>query len=103
VARIAELFDTTRQNCIPVAEISRHADRESFKDKLGELRANKVTGEVELSILALTGIHGNISGESSSEPRNLMNCGRSTLRNYSRCMRRSTSSWYALTITASSW
>ena len=53
VARIAELFDTTRQTVYRWLRRGRHVGRESFKNKPRELRASKVTVEVELSILAL--------------------------------------------------
>jgi len=58
VARIAELFDTTRQTVYRWLRRSRHVGRESFKDKLREPRASKVTVEVELSILALRNTFG---------------------------------------------
>jgi hypothetical protein len=53
VACIAFLFDTTRQTVYRWLRRGRHAGGESFKDEPRELKASKVTGEVELSILAL--------------------------------------------------
>jgi len=53
VTGIAFLFDTTRQTVHRWLRRGRHVGRESFKDKPREPRASKVTGEVELSILAL--------------------------------------------------
>lgn len=58
VARIAELFDTTRQTVYRWLRRGKHVGRESFKDKPRAPRARKVTGEVELSILALRNTFG---------------------------------------------
>jgi len=53
VTRIAFLFDTTRQTVHRWLRRGGHVGRESFKDKPREPKTSKVTGEVELSILAL--------------------------------------------------
>jgi len=53
VARIAELFDTTRQTVYRWLRRGRRAGWESFKDKPRKLKASEVSGEVELSILKL--------------------------------------------------
>ena len=58
VTGIAFLFDTTRQTVCRWLRRGRHVGRESFKDKPREPRASKVTGEVELSILALRRVFG---------------------------------------------
>jgi len=56
VARIAFLFDTTRQNVYRWLRRGRHAGRESFRDIPRKPKASKVTGE--LSILALRHMFG---------------------------------------------
>jgi len=58
VTCIAFLFDTTRQKVYRWLRRGRHAGREPFKDIPRELKASKVTGEVELSILALRNTFG---------------------------------------------
>ena len=53
VIRIAELFDTTRQTVHRWLRRARHVGREYYRDEPRRPRPGKVTGEVELSILAL--------------------------------------------------
>jgi len=53
VARIAELFDTTRQTVHRWLRRAWHVGREYYKDEPRRPRPGKVTGEVELSILTL--------------------------------------------------
>jgi transposase InsO family protein len=58
VARIAYLFDITRQTVHRWLERGKHAGRESFRDKPREPRVSKVTGEVELSVLTFRSMFG---------------------------------------------
>jgi len=53
VARIAELFDTTRQTVYRWLNRAKHVGREYYKDKTRKPKPAKVTWEVELSILKL--------------------------------------------------
>jgi hypothetical protein len=53
VARIAELFDTTRKTVHRWLKRARHVGREYFGDKRRKPKEPKGTGEVELSIFKL--------------------------------------------------